>query len=314
MNLVQSIVDGVEKLVAGVSLLRMPAVIEVKYPSGHPAKGEDAGRFLLERGEDGISYKWQQAPYSLMRHPAIADVVTRHEFTNLDSLVAYLATWHAPPSRDASKAVFVHGSRFASQRVTALLDEPHPEVGSVSLEVHRHPAWVRWSKAAGNGEAKDLDHVALADLLLDNAEDLVEPMLAQALAKFRAAQEIEHTSDQDSAGSMGVKLTWKTGVGTGSDSKSSDARVPREFVANIPAFVGAWAPGKEPRHEARFRLRVVPPKNKDAMPLFRIIWLNAPDYDQAAREALHEQVEGVFEGAAPVYSGSPVVERFVALK
>jgi hypothetical protein len=118
---------------------------------------------------------------------------------------------------------------------------------------------------------------------------------------------VEYDADLGDSGSDGVKVRWK-GRG-GREGATSDLAIPREFTASIPAYTGAWEPGLEPRHEATFRLRVLPPED-DAPPKFRLLWVNHADFELAAARALVARVREVM-GDRPVYAGRPQSKRVV---
>lgn len=277
-----------------------PAEIPSFYPKGHPSEGSLAGRYLLQRQAHGAAkYDFAASPMAVDRTEARAEIEIAHAFDELDSFVRFVS--------DHPKAIaFVHAERMEVARLSALLDHDRPEMGMVSMPFRRHPAWVRWNTGAGDGsKSHDLTHVEFADLLLDNAEDLLERALAQYFAKFRAARTVDYVADHDTGSEMGVRLTW-------SAAKSTDAKVPRDIEANIPAFVGAWSPGAEPSHLAKFRLRVIPPREAgEAQPTFRILWVNAHDYELEAAGSVYRAVVGAFAGKIPTYLGTPSARRFV---
>lgn len=284
---------------------RLASEIVVQHPAWSPGKGTEAGRFLLKRDANGgFTYEWKSVPADIEEVEARAELRTDHSFTSLASLAEYL-------KEEAEASVFVHGEPFQALTAEAMLDEERPEIGSVSIGFARHPAWVRWNKVVGDGtEHEDLSHVELADLLLDNAEDLEDPMLARVLARFRSSRTIEADADLDTGESMGVKVTWSGGAGS---NKTAPVQVPRDFSANFPAFAGAWDPGAEPKHAARFRLRVIPPKGDkvDAAPTFRILWVNALDYEREAATAVHAVVREKTPTSIPCFQGTPKVRKLV---
>lgn len=305
-------VSGVVKSAIGyVEGARMPHEIVVNYPEGSQARGAEAGRFLLKRASDGAHYVWSETPREYERPLVTADVEINHTFLDLGSLLSFLEAEGDPaPGDDAgTKAIFIYGQPFGCRSLSALLDDLNPQEGSLSLAFQRHPAWVRWSNIVGHGQHKDLDHLSLADLLLDNAEDLEEPTLAQYLAQFRSAKSIEYSADHDTGAAQGLMVRWSGRAGA---DKTTEAKVPREFAANISAYVGAWPPGEEPTHRAMFRLRVIPPKGEAVTPTFRLTWVNALDYENEAASVLASAVRS--KTTLPVYLGEPNVRRYVPVK
>lgn len=283
-----------------ISGLLAPEQIAVEYPAGSPSEGVVAGRFLKCYDENGAKYEWQQHPVP-DSFPVHAELVINHEFEDLASLFEYMG--------DGDRDIFVHAVDGEPMQVVAMSDF-NPEDGSLSLSLRRHPSYLRWFSALKGGQV-DLTHIQLADLLIDNQEDLANKDLASYVAQFRAAKRVDYTADLDAAGSFGVMVTWQGG--TVSDPKSTPAKIPREFEARIPAYVGAWEPGAERHHMARFRLRVVPKRQQDGevAPTFRLIWTNYAEYELEAAQAVRTAIEEMFEGnSASVYLGVPHAERF----
>jgi len=257
------------------------------------------GHFLLTQDKDGLRYVHAGTPKP---EPAPAKLVRKHRFISLDDLAAY----SCGDIETVLSVAFVATSSFVGAAVVVLYED-HPEMGARDMVVDRHPAWQRWSAGAGKGEHRDLTHHQLADLLLDNQEDLDQAALAPLVAQFRAAKVITYDADLGSNGHVGVKATFK-GTG-GKGGTTTDVELPREFMAHIPAYSGAWTPGHEPRHVARFRLRVMPPSGEGAEPVFRLIWVNAKDYELEAARALVFHVRETLK-PIPTYSGSPSCSRY----
>lgn len=300
MSIVSEIVTALQSFKDQALKASMPTQIVVPYPPGTPAAGVEAGRFLLRLESGDHHYQWEPAPLIQASTQAIAENIITHAFLDLESFVRWLP--------DAGASVFLEAQPF-SQAALRALNEGAPERGAQTMLFQRHPSWLRWSFGAGQGAHKDLTHVQIADLLLDNAEDLTQKEIAKMFAVFRAARTVEYVGDHDTGAAMGVRVNWKGG----SAAETVDAAVPREFTASIPAFTGAWAPGKEPHHEARFRVRVIPPRGEgpDAQPKFRILWLDAQDFELDAAAALKDAVAKAFGSKAPVYLGTPHAQHFV---
>jgi hypothetical protein len=299
MSWAKDFFDGLRALAEAVQVARQPHEIVIRYPSGSAGHGAEAGRFLLRHSEESTDYEWKATPREIGRYEAMSELVVNHRFLSLDSFGRFLNQYAAP-------AIFLGPDKGTlSMEIIGLLEPEHPERGHICLDIPRHPVFKRWSRVTGFGEMKDLDHLALADLLIDNQEDLVEPLLARVVSSFRGARQIDYSADLDTSHSMGVRVTWR-GSPQG-DPKSTDAQLPRTFSARIPAFTGGWPPGEEPKHEAIFRLRVVAPK-EGAAPIFRVMWLNAAEYELEATRALEDLVQGHFK--APVYAGTASITRY----
>lgn len=302
------LIDAVKKLVGEWADLKRPATVEVVHATSHPRAGQVAGHFVLSADEDGKSaYVWQRFDDgTVQQHAAQAELVVAHEFTDLASLVRYLDQKVVDVGRARAKVFIGASPNSIDAVVTALLEEEHPERGALTLRFQRHPEWQRWMSRLCGGQHVDLTHEQLADLMLDGKEALGQPVLASQIAVFRAVKTFVHESDFDTGATTGFRAEFagKSGNGTGK------VDVPREFDATFPAFVGAWEPGAEPKHTAIFRLRVIPPKGADTLPLFRLTCSNAPDYDQEARRALREAVAAQLVNH-DVYAANPKVQRFV---
>ncbi len=306
--MIDELIQGARALIGAIADAKLPPVIEETYAPGSAAAGTPRGRWTLRRDAEGaVSYAYSAADRAYSHQQAVAELEVGHVFDDLASLVAFAR------GREPDPEVFVHTRPFEPAAVKMVLNPVAPELGGCMLTINRHPAWVRWAAKTGRGTAVDLTHVELADLLLDNAEDLEQPAIAKVIAAFRSARTVAYDADLDAGGSMGVKVTWSSG----STAKSGDVAVPREFAARFPAYFGVHAPGDEPVHvvhRALFRLRVMPPKNPEqsSAPLFRVLWVNALDYELAAATAMHERIDSAFEHAE-VYRGTPgVTHRILA--
>ena len=129
-------------------------------------------------------------------------------------------------------------------------------------------------------------------------------------SRFRAARNITYTADLDTGSTFGVTVEWK-GSST-SDPKSAATQVPRDFSASFPAFASVWPLGKEQKHVAKFRLRVIAsPSTSDAQPLFRVLWVNAAEYEAEAIAALRTHVAATL--AREVFVATPSIQRYLLL-
>lgn len=308
----KALLDVLAQFVAWMPFAKVQPEITVAWSKAGHGEAEAAGRFLLERAGDGaIRYVYHADPVlkgdELIR--AAAELVVEHRFADLESLRSWLTGHRLVTDRSVA---FVHGAAFEPHELTVMLDEDHPEVGLVEFFIVRHPAWERWFRGAGGGEAIDLTHHELADLLLDNREDLDEPAVASVVAQFRSAKTVTYDGDLGDNGHEGVLVQWK-GSG-GQAGATSEVALPREFTATLPAWSGPWAPGEEPRHLARFRLRVLPPAADapTSSPTFRLLWVNALDYELEAKRALLTRCQASLDGlVGRVVAGRPLAHRFV---
>jgi len=299
--MLSEVIEKVRGAIEAFAQTKMPPSIDVKYPASSPMAGTAAGKLVLMRVDGGSRYDWRPAPSldELPAFEAVAELVIKHSFTDLADFARYL-------EEASMMSVFARFTDFRASAVIAV-DEANPQKGACNMVVRRHPAFSRWVAGAGTGQHVDMSHRELAELVLDNREDLDQPELATHLAAFRACRSVTFDADYGDAGHESVKVQWK-GSG-GKEGPTTDLSVPREFEAAFPAFTGAWSPGDEPRHVAIFRLRVLPPKGDDA-PMFRITWINAADYELAASQALNERIKEVF-GEDRVFAGSPESHRYV---
>ena len=279
--------------------LQRPTTIPVFYGPGSPFEGHGVGHLVRHTNEEGHeSYALERYPRGVDPEPQVAEHSFSHSFDDLDSLTEWVGE---AISAGGERSLFVETPIFNRALVTCL-DEHRPELGKVHATIDRHPAWRRWSEGAGRGEHIDLTHLELADLLVDNVEDLDDPTIASIVKAFRAAKTVEYDADLDEVGAIGLRTTWK-------GNSKADVSVPREFTASFPAFSGAWDPGAEPKFRAAFRLRLVPPKGEATAPTFRILWVNAREYELSAARALKARVVELAEGV-PVYLGRADAKHF----
>lgn len=307
MTIIETIIGAVRGMALTLTEAKLPHEIAVDYPPGSPAAGAPAGRFLLQRTSEGAQFVWHNAPAAYKPQPAIADLRVGHDLTDLTSLSRYL-TDH---NEEAGAEVYVLAQPGRAATLRLVLEAERPERGGALTTVPRHPAWLAWASPFGawGSPLVDLTHEQLADLLMDNAEDLAEPALAVLVSRFRAATKIVQDVSLDSEGSSGLRVEFEGR----SSADGAPAKLPRAFTARFPAYSGAWAAGEEPRHEARFRLRVIPPKRgaESPMPTFRLSWVNAAEYELAAARALETRVMEVIEPPTRVYLGTPSIEHVV---
>lgn len=293
--------ESLKELLATFAASNLPHELPVEYSSLSAVAGATAGRFLLERTASSFTYRFHETPAGVRRRVE-AELVRGHDLSDLGSLYSYLEAMEDPA------VAFVAVKEARPAEVLVLLDEARPELGLLRYHVARHPAWSRWLEGMGGGGLIDRSHHELADTLLDNREDLEDPAVALVLAQFRSAKTVEYDADLGDAGHEGLRVTWK-GSG-GAKGPQGQVEVPREFTARLPAYTGPWAPGEEPRHLARFRLRVLP---GDPEPVFRCSWVNFADYELEASRALLEAIRIGLAGT-PVYAGTPDVQHFYTLK
>lgn len=339
MSIVESLFGAAKGLVTAIAESKLPHQIVETYPETSQAAGARVGSYLLKRTEKGFEYALVRPP-SFGVENAQAELVIDHDFLHLSSLRDYLVVAPVGPGAKSSSdgeypQAFLRFNDDATATCICLPWPTHPEFGQAELGFDRHPAWHRWARvgtgfAAGQqhvdlgigfaaGQHVDLSHVQIADLLLDNAEDLDEPMIAKHLSALRAARQVEYDANLNAGGSMGVKTTF------GLD-RSTETVIPREFTARFPAFTGAWwptgdeladaaEPNVDPSFQARFRLRVMPPKGDGSTgPIFRLIWTNALDFEHQARLALGARCREVLRDVAQVYLGRPSVHRYILPK
>lgn len=288
-------------LITGVNALKTafaPKVIKLRHPPGHAGAGLETGAQLVW---NGASY--QKIGQEIGRIEAQADIEIGHTFRDLTSIKTYCQQEERP-----GDWFMWERADFGSVRLVRFEDK-EPELGQVTLDFNRHPAFRKWHHRFDDAQRDTIDigHEDFADLLLDNREDLDDPHVASAVAAFRAARSIEYSSELDTSNSIGLKVSWKGGA----DGAVTNAPVPRNFTVNLPAFCGAWTPGEEPRHVAEFRLRVIPPRDKTgAAPLFRLTWANLAEFEMVAIETLRKAVtERVGE---KVYLCTPRSRRYVS--
>lgn len=261
---------AVRGVIHALSERTLPDSIDLTYPEHSPLAGYSAGKLVLERKDGGgtqytIYDPTKDAPEKPSPH------VRSGEFEDIESVLAF-------GSKGSSLALSC--VPFEAPVAAMLRDVDLPGAGTVTAKIARHPAWVRWTKGIGRGDVVELGHQAFADLLLDNKEDLVEPMIAKLVSSFRAAKTVSYDADLDDVGSIGLRVEWKGGAKTGT------VEVPREFAVDVPAYAarGQIVPSAKLRME--IRVRVVPGKGEGAAPVFRLIWVNALDYEEEAAAVL----------------------------
>lgn len=304
--MIEKLLEALERAINGIKTATRPTEISTVYPAGHPLVGKASGRFLRREGGNGqVSYEHVLEPRQpLHRFEVESETVVATAFDDLSSLSGWLKAHPA----DAVPEVYLHHTPFQAASIVALMDAARPELGAIRTSILRHPAFNRWATVCGRGETNDLTHDELCDLLLDNQEDLVDPVVLDAMLMFRGASTINFNSDQSGGGrAQAVTASWSGQGGPRADTKHL---VPRLIEATFPAFKDAWSPGQEPKHKAQFRLRVVPPKGPTAQPVFRVLWVNANAYEQEAAEALQQRVKAATD-PAQVYLGTPNVKHYL---
>jgi hypothetical protein len=293
----------VQDLVSKLAGYVMPHEIKVVHGPDTPLNGVHAGRYLLRRNCGDDRYEWDRGPRVELQD-AVSSLWVNHKFDDLQDLASYIS------NEFKSSSVFVSVKTKPDEvwRARAYaIDAGQPQLGQCVMDIHRHPRWRAWHGEVGAGISMGMSHHQLADLVLDNREDLEQPELADHLAAFRSVRSVEYDADLGDGGHEGVKVQFK-GSG-GQQGASGNLPVPREIRAAIPAYTGPWNPGDEPKHLAIFRLRVMPPKG-DGPPMFRIRWANAADYELEATHALIARVRVVM-GDRPVYAGVPSSRRVI---
>lgn len=269
---------AVRGLVHSLSEQKMPTSIEVKHPPTSPLAGDTAGLLVLERGpQGGTSYKWHQAP-TASPPEKLADYNRTATCEDIESALAL--------RQEGDSSVALSCPAFKPAKLVLLRNTGVPDEGHAETEVARHPAWLRWVAKIGTGQAVTLSHKDFADLLLDNREDLVEPMIATVVSSFKAAKTVEYDAELDDSESMGLKVTWKGGT------KHGNVAVPRSFQAKVPPYAvrGALVPSETIVMDIRVRVVKGEDEDGEAQPVFRLIWVNALDYEEAAALALCAKV------------------------
>jgi hypothetical protein len=300
MSGVGELLAGLREAALSIALSRLPHELPVDYAPGSVGAGTRAGRFLLAREGANVKYQYQAEPTLKALEEARCEHQIGHTFTELSSIAQYML-----PQLDAQG--WLSTKPFERATLQVVLEELAPERGFGVLDIQRHPRWLRWAEAFGTGELRDIGHHLLADTVLDNREDLEEPMIAKQLAQFRAVRKVEYDADLGDGGHEAVRATWK-GTG-GAPGPQGAIEIPREFTAFVPAWTGPWTPGDEPLHKAVFRLRVLPPE-ADGPPKFRVAWVNALDFEIEATRTLFTRV-AVELAPRPLFAGHPLMKHFV---
>ncbi len=295
--MLENVQTFISRLIDAVNLAKQPHEIVVEFPAGSPGEGTEAGRYLLQREALGAArYDWKPTERDVKLVAEVVDFTESHKADDLGSLVALL---HG----ESGAAIFINAKKYDTASIFAPMNRTHPAHGGVSFFVARHPGWHRWAQPLVCGRSSvDVTHEQLADLLLDNAEDLAQPQVAQVIAAFRAARTVEYDGDFNTTGGIGVKVTFKAG--------SSQVQVPRAFEVKLPSYAGIWPEGEGPVQLARITVRVLPPTKEDAAPRFRLLWVNAAECEHAAAIALEAAVRNA-AGEIPVYLGTFSATRYV---
>lgn len=215
------------------ALPQMPHEILAHYPKGHPLEGALAGRYQLTGAADGsFAYKFAPTPTEVPAAVAARAALTvNHKFTDLDSL----CRWLKKPARaylevGAAKA----WAPWVRARgvLTVFLDEEHPECGSLTVELPRHPQW---------------EHLCA--------------LFGEALARPRTCAVAEvHTLVQQMLG--GEPPSTNLELGEALVDRGGDARL----ALSIPAYAGAWPVGAEPRHTALISCTLGPSAERSDKP------------------------------------------------
>jgi len=288
-----------ESIVRLVSERGLRDEIVVTYPETSPFAGCVDHRRFIRRGHSGELYYEEVNENQAEPENAISELVVDHEFDDLSDLAEFVD--------NGSLSAWLSCGGWRENAAVVVRDIDHPETGKVSLDVRRHPRFDHWTSYLTPFDFTDLSHRSLADLVMDGQEDLVDPNVADHLAKFRAVRSVEYDADLSSMGHEGVKVSYK-GSG-GAEGPKADLPIPRSFKISIPAYSGAWDPGAEPKIEAEIMVRVVPPRN-DSPPMFRLSWADFPAFELEAAALLHARVKHVLD-PLPVFRGRPDSTRYV---
>lgn len=267
-----------------MSVLRDALQWVLEHAAPPVVRRDEGPDLVLEQSKEGQRYVLPPVPQPRLCQPLFR---AAHILGGFEALKAW-QVWGLPledGTRQPPDSVWL--SAKTGHAVVRAPFSRVPEEGAAQLELDVSPEWSRWAKVVGSTAPVDLDHEALAELLLDNEEDLEEPALAKVAAQFRGVRSVTYDADLQGQGHVGVRVEFSGKGGAG------NVALPREFQANLRGYFEAWPDGGAPRRPARFRLRVVPPK-KDGGPVFRLYWLNLPEFEAAALDDLEARVREVY--------------------
>lgn len=299
--MIQQLIDAVKAHARTFAETLRPTQITLNHPSGHPLAGQPAVHLIRKEANGTVEYVRQEHPVHVPRLvPVTSELCIEHFFSSLDSFKEYLDD---RDGKNTAFALFLHDAE-SGQKLEALVEES-PEIGRLQVPFAEHPVSEAWQGIAGAGEPRTLSHAAMADLLDDQRDTLVDDKFVPFLLRLRAAKTISYDGKFDDEKSQTVSVSFKV-----ESEGGANVIIPRTFEADIPAFVGAWPEGAEPKHRARFKMRIIPPRRGDAeaMPGFLLTWVNYRQWEAQAVAALRKAVA---DALAPrlVFSAMPGVTK-----
>lgn len=265
-------------------------------------------RLVQKRGPTGaVEYvPVDVAPVSFSK---LATQIVEHDFTDLDSLVAYLS------ADTMRRSAFLTPSNV----LKVFVNNAH-ESGAVRLTLPFHEKWEKWSRLPGT-----YDHESLCDFLLDNKADITDPSVVPLITRISMSRTVEFDADAES-GDRAVRITNGT-----KGQVVENAAVPTKFLVAVPVFTRAWPAGAEPVQALEVRIRVI--RSGDA-PAFKVTLGDADKALEAGRRdlvsairvrfaelaapevrypAAEGQIGAVMKNAVPaptLYLGTPSCENF----
>lgn len=192
-----------------------------------------------------------------------------HTILDTDSFISYCLRYGNPEK----SMVAIDG-----YRMVLILDE-HVERGrrvTITRPVNMHTDYAAWNKYLNQ---QHVDHRTMADLLVRQEHNLLDPAILKAVGSMRFNVTVDHESTvKDEGNSLGIKVKSSAG--------EEMKHFPKEFKISLPVLDC----DEEETFAGKVRLVINMPSAPEKPATFTLI---SPDFKQALRKRLNQEVDKV---------------------